>query len=181
MELSNITIESERLILSPIAEKYAEDIFSVFTHEVTKYMTPKPAEDISETLGFICGSIEQAKLGKEIVFAILKKEGEFLGCMGVHKLDTETPELGIWLKIAAHGSYYGREAAAAAAKWAFSAFKIRHLAYLVDKRNHPSRKIAVSLGGKEVRQYDTAGLAGNVMHTIEYHIEYEDFLKSNAG
>ncbi|MEI6118205.1 MAG: hypothetical protein WCP92_02960 [bacterium] len=57
--IQNITIETERLLLVPITLQYAEDIFKEFTSEITTYMFPKAAENISETESFIQSSIEK--------------------------------------------------------------------------------------------------------------------------
>lgn len=54
----NIIIETERLLLVPITMQYAEEIFKEFNREITTYMSPKPAKDISETKAFIQHSIE---------------------------------------------------------------------------------------------------------------------------
>lgn len=44
-----MNIETSRLILKPITQKYIFDIFNNFTNEVTEYMFPCPIKDISET------------------------------------------------------------------------------------------------------------------------------------
>jgi hypothetical protein len=43
---------------------------------------------------------------------------ECLGIAGLEEADQPTPELGIWLKEAAHGQGYGGEAIKAVAEWA---------------------------------------------------------------
>ena len=57
--IANITIETERLLLVPITLHYAEEIFKEFTPEITTYMFPTSAENISETESFIQSSIEK--------------------------------------------------------------------------------------------------------------------------
>ncbi|MEI8253370.1 MAG: hypothetical protein WCG25_06605 [bacterium] len=52
-------IETERLLLVPIALEYSKDIFKEFDEEITKYMFPIPAEEIAETMEFINHSIEK--------------------------------------------------------------------------------------------------------------------------
>lgn len=56
--INTITIETERLLLVPISLQYAEEIFKEFSPEITTYMSPKPAKDISETKQFIQDSIQ---------------------------------------------------------------------------------------------------------------------------
>jgi ribosomal-protein-alanine N-acetyltransferase len=57
--------------------------------------------------------------GEELVcFAILKGTKEFVGTVGLHRVNTATPELGCWVKRPAHGNKYGREAIHGLKKWA---------------------------------------------------------------
>lgn len=41
-------LESERLLLIPIAMKYSAEMFKEFSSEITTYMHPAPAKNISE-------------------------------------------------------------------------------------------------------------------------------------
>ncbi len=77
---------TQRLLLVPISRKFKQDVFTHFNHEVTRYMYPKPATDISETEAWIDSSIKKYENQEEIVFAaILKETKEFIGCMGMDK------------------------------------------------------------------------------------------------
>jgi ribosomal-protein-alanine N-acetyltransferase len=49
INLLDVIIETERLMLVPVSINYKQDVFREFDKETTKYMNPKPAEDISET------------------------------------------------------------------------------------------------------------------------------------
>lgn len=57
MDLTLEVIETERLLLVPADLKFANEIFKNFNSETTKYMYPKPANDISETIDFLSNSI----------------------------------------------------------------------------------------------------------------------------
>lgn len=110
MDLKNIIIESHRLIQVPISEKYKHDIFNSFTPEVAKFMGPKAHDDISETEGFLEFSRKGLEAGNNLQMVILLKENnEFLGCSGLADLETDSPELGLWLKMSAHGLGYGKK------------------------------------------------------------------------
>jgi len=61
MELQNLQIETERLLLVPTTEKYAQNIFENFDKETTKYMFPKSPEKIGETLEWIKSVLEKRK------------------------------------------------------------------------------------------------------------------------
>ncbi len=169
--LLKIKIPTDRLLLVPISLKYKEDIFREFTAEITYFMYPKPPEKIEETIDFIEESLVGLKDGSNLQLVVLAKESkEFLGCAGVHKLDSETPEFGIWIKKSAHGQGYGREAVTALKKWADKNIKYQYITYPVADENLSSRKIVESLGGKVAREYQEKNLSGREQHILEYRI-----------
>jgi RimJ/RimL family protein N-acetyltransferase len=98
-DLLNLTIEGERIQLVSLSDQYDQDIFREFTPAVTRYMFPKPAEQIGETRDFIQRSRRSMQVGNNLVVVIaLKETGEFLGVCGLHGEESVTkPELGIWL------------------------------------------------------------------------------------
>lgn len=171
MDLANITIETERLRLVPLREKYRRDIFKEFTPEITAYMYPRPAKNIEETDEFIGQALEKIKNGQDLQMVILdKSSNEFMGCAGLHDVNTLTPELGIWLKKSAQGNGRGLETIRALKKWADENLKYNYILYPVADKNKPSIKIAESLGGKLAREYNQKALTGTEHHLLEYRI-----------
>jgi [ribosomal protein S5]-alanine N-acetyltransferase len=174
-DLRNIIIESERLRLIPTSEKYAEEMFKEFTEEIAAFMHPKAPETINDTLEFIKTSIEKIKKGEEFPVVILDKiTNEFLGHGGIHKLNTDIPETGIWIKKGAHGNKFGREAVTALVEWAKNNLKFKYIKYPVDRRNIPSRKIAESLGGVIEAEYKEKNMSGNILDKVEYRIYFQE-------
>jgi RimJ/RimL family protein N-acetyltransferase len=170
MNLYDINIETERLLLVPITLEYADDIFRYFTADVTKYMYPKPACDISEIKAFIESSIKSMRMGTNIQLVILlKNTKEFVGCVGLHNLN-DVPEFGIWTKIDAHGNGYGRESIHALYHWACRNLEFEYITYPVDKRNVASRNIPESLAGKVAKEYKQINASGFELDEVEYHI-----------
>lgn len=175
MDLSRATIETDRLLIVPVAMKYKEAIFREFQEPVTKFMYPKPAKEIAETEQFIKESLEGLKKGTNLQMVILTKAAvkataEFLGCAGLHDLDKEKPEMGIWIKASAHGKKYGREAMAGVKQWADQNLRYGHIRYPVAAQNIASRKIAESLGGKVQKEYKKTMQSGRVYLMVEYWI-----------
>ena len=171
MRFRDIKIESERLILVPIELSHAEDAFINMNADVTKYMYPKPADDISETISWIKGSIKRMEQGSNVQLVILiKGTGEFIGCAGLHSVDCKTPEFGIWTKKSSHGNGYGREAMTALYIWACENIDFDYILYPVDKRNTASRKIPESLGGVIAKEYKEKNTSGFELDEVEYHI-----------
>ncbi len=171
MNLLDVNIETNRLLLVPINRKYAEDIFRTFTAEITGYMYPRPATDISETLEFIDSSLKGLENGTNLQLVIVDKSFmEFLGCAGLHKVGQIDPELGIWIKKSSHGNGYGHEAITAVIGWARTHIQFEHLRYPVDKRNVPSRRIPERNGGVIRREYRKMNQNGFELDEVEYWI-----------
>lgn len=171
MDTTKIIITTERLLLVPLSLEYAEDLFAEFTDEITEYMYPKTPINIQETIDYITQAIPKMQKGTDMTRVILNKDTkEFLGAGGLHQLDTDTPEPGIWIKKSAHGNGYGKEAIAALKDWAEKNLKYSYLKYPVDKRNIGSRKIAESLGGIIEDEYQKANMAGKMLDEVEYRI-----------
>ena len=105
LDLFAIVIDSERLRLIPTSHVYSQEIFTEFTPGITTFMFPKPPDVIDETLEFIRSAREEMNQQSSLQIVVLSKPtGEFLGCGGIHRIDGETPELGIWIKASAHGN-----------------------------------------------------------------------------
>jgi RimJ/RimL family protein N-acetyltransferase len=169
---ARVAIETPRLLLLPTHERYAEAVFANFTAEITTYMFPAPARTIDETLAFLRSARASMEAGKEIEVVILNRDTEeFLGHGGLHHVDTRTPELGIWIKKAAHGNGYGMEAIAGLAGWADANLAFDYLIYPVDRRNVASRRIPEALGGVVAAEYTRTSASGNLLDLLEYRID----------
>lgn len=170
-DLSSTIIETKRLLLKPINLEYAEDIFNEFNEEVTHFMYPKPPSKISETINYIKETQKKIQKGEDLTMCIILKEtGEYIGNVGVHNLNSEKPELGIWIKKSAHGNKYCHEALHGAKKWADNNLHYKYIRYPAAKDNIPSRKIAESLGGSVKKEYLKEMLTGKTWDIVEYHI-----------
>ena len=171
MNLMNALIETERLILKPISYEYTENIFMKFTQEITKYMYPKPAENIEETRAFIEQSLKGLENGNNLQMVILNKiKNEFIGCIGLHNIEKIDPELGIWIKKSSYNNGYGLEAINGLIIWTNENVKFEYLKYPVDKNNTSSKKIPERNNGKIMKEYKNIGMKGNELEILEYWI-----------
>ena len=171
-DLTTLILDSERLRLLPVSETYTELIFREFTPEVATYMHPRPASERLETEAFVEAAKRANREGSSLNMVITDREsGDFLGCMGLHKLADKRPEFGIWVKQSAHMHGYGREAIHALKRWADQHIPYDYLIYPVDSRNMASRKIPESLGAAIISQYDDTGGMGQDLTLIKYRIE----------
>lgn len=171
-DLTTLTIETERLVLKPISPAYIDSIFHEFTPEVATYMYPRPAEKRIETEAFVRVAQEENEDGTSLTLVITEREtGEFLGCVGLHRLTESRPEFGIWVKQSAHMHGYGREAVRTLKRWADRHLDYEYLIYPVDSRNVASRKIPESLGASIISQFEGTGGMGQDLTLIKYRIE----------
>lgn len=169
--LLSTRLETPRLLLVPIAYKYAKECFNELTKEITVYMETEPNKDLKATKEFIDKSIRGMKKGSNLQLVILEKVNkEFLGCAGLHKIDKEIPEMGIWLKKSAFGYKYGQEAMKVIKNWADNNLGYKYIKYCVAEKNIASRKIAEELGGKIEKEYDKKIQGGKKYHWFEYRI-----------
>ncbi len=176
----NFCLEFENYKMVPVSLDYAEDIFENFTDEITNFMTPKSPEKIQDTIDFIEEAVKENQENTDLYLAIIDKHTDsFVGCSGLHKTDTKTPEFGIWIKKEYHGKKIGRKAITALKNWAEQNFDYDYFLYPVDKNNIPSRKIPESLGGIMTREYQETNQSGKVLNLIEFRIP--NSLKENKN
>ena len=119
MDLSNTTIETNRLRLVVVREEDIECIHKEYRLPLTKYMNHTSTGTLEELTERHKKWRKEIGEGVRLFMSVLDKNTEeFLGCFALANLDTKTPEMGGWLKYSAHGNAYGQEAAAALKKWA---------------------------------------------------------------
>jgi [ribosomal protein S5]-alanine N-acetyltransferase len=177
----SLKIESDRLWLMAIADRFASDIFREFTPKVTQYMLPSPPQKIEEIENFIEASLYNMYMGYDFHLVIISKTtGEFLGCCSLHGEDKERiPELGVWLKQSAQGHGYGREAVQTLVAWVSQHIDLDYFLYPVDRQNIPSRKIPESLGGHIVAERQDQTSTGKILDILVYRIDPLPKLSSN--
>lgn len=171
LDIKTFKIETENLLLVPVSMDYVEEMFKEFTDDITKYMYPPTPKEIKETADFITFSINKFLKNEDVTVVILKKDTkEYLGNGGIHKINTKTPELGVWIKKGAHGHGYGKEAMIGLKKWADENLDYEYIKYPVAEENIASRKIPESLGGKETNKYSQVNGNGVALNIVEYYI-----------
>ncbi|AFZ57442.1 GNAT family N-acetyltransferase [Anabaena cylindrica FACHB-243] len=171
MEYLHLAISTNRLLLQPISLKYKEDIFREFTPEITTYLYAAPPREIEDTEFFINESLLEMQKGEDLIVVILKKDSqEFLGCSGIHKINSKSPQTGIWLKKSAHNQGYATEAIRSLKQWADDNLDYKYLRYPVDSENASSRRIVEKLGGQIYLKYKHINLSGRILNILEYRI-----------
>jgi RimJ/RimL family protein N-acetyltransferase len=166
MDLSGLRLRSPRLALTSFEPDDAADVREPVTPSLTRYLSFEPAPSAEAFAEIWRQWLAEMVAGTNLMLVVrLLASGEFLGVTGLHGLDGGEPEAGIWIKEAAHGLGYGREAVAAALDWAVDALGIRSVVYPVVAANRASRRLAERLGGAII---DTRRLTkpGGVEHPV---------------
>lgn len=171
-----IEIVGKRVILRPVSMEYKEQICREFTLEVTKYMPFTPDGNITATEEFIRNSNQELQDGTSLQLCIFLKENddEFLGCCGLHHLNTRAIEIGLWLKKSMYGRGYGQETVEALINWANKQFDFDYVFYPVDKENSASKNIPEKLGFTAIKNYIKSKSKTENLHIIEYRKNKKD-------
>lgn len=152
MNLSDVTLSSNRLRLTAFAPSDAQDSHAVQTATLTKYMSWDPEPSLEAFAKVWQAWRPEAEAGSAVRLAIrLKTTGEYVGTIGLHDIDTSEPEIGLWIKEARHGQGLGGEAVATVLAYALNLGKASVI-YEVDAANLASSRLAEKLGGRVIRR-----------------------------
>ncbi len=172
LDFRGVVINAERVRLQAINRTFTEEIYQNFTPEITEYMMPAAPAEQADTETFVESALLAMDRRDDVHLIIcLHDGGEFLGVCGLYSRGRPTePELGIWLKKAAHGHGYGLEAITALKKWAESQFEYERLLFPVDRRNTPSRRIPEKLGGRIIAEKKMTPMSGTELDLVIFGI-----------
>jgi RimJ/RimL family protein N-acetyltransferase len=148
--MMQVLIRSARLQLSPFKMADAEEVFECITPAIARFMRWEPPKSLNE---YKAHREARLRANDQSVFSFVIRRSDTMECLGVAGLDEAdqpTPELGIWLKEAAHGNGYGTEAIKAVAEWAMKTLSKESFLYPVAVENAASRRIAEKLKGEIV-------------------------------
>lgn len=169
MNLRRVVIQTKRLLLVPISETDISDVFHHFTTNVSVYMYPVPTGEIEDTKEFVTTAVNKLDAKKDLQMVIKDKNDDaFLGCCGLHGINSLHPELGIWLKMDAHGLGLGKEAIEGLVSWGRENLEYDFFKYPVDRRNISSRKIPESYHATVVKEYVITNQAGKPLDIMEF-------------
>ena len=170
-DLSHVSIETNRLLLSTISEDQIIEIFNLYRLPLTKYMyytTTGTFEELSERH---FQWQRELKEGTKLSMAVtLKSTKEFLGSFALENLHSKTPVLGGWIKSDYHGFKYGQEAAQALKDWADQHLIYDYIVWPCAVENIASCKLAEALGGSIHQEYSKKMASGMIWEFREYQI-----------
>jgi len=171
LELSNVTLTSDRLLLRSFLPADAPDVFNAGTPKISRYMTWDPSRSLEAFAEVWHEWLATMARGSDLYLVIrLASTNTFLGVAALHQIGGPEPEAGIWIKEPAQGRGYGREAIATIAKWAAADVGAIALIYPVVEQNHPSRRLAESLHGVVSGARKLRKASGNTFDEVVYRI-----------
>ena len=145
-----VMIRSARLQLSPFKMADAEEVYECISPAIARFMRWEPSQSLDE---YKAHREARLQANDRSVFSFVVRRSDTMECLGIAGLDEAdqpAPELGIWLKQAAHGHGYGTETIKAVAEWATATLAKQSFLYPVAVENVASRRIAEKLNGKIV-------------------------------
>lgn len=149
--IKNKSHYSDSIHLSPIQESDATEVYKHFTQDVIKYMYPAVNESLEVTQNVIRNMINRRKNNTDYIYTIRDNQSnQFIGVVGLHQLQTQSPELGIWMKKEAQHQGIGTQALSLLIELAKS-MNYKTLVYPVDHRNIASTSLVKKLGGHQVK------------------------------
>jgi [ribosomal protein S5]-alanine N-acetyltransferase len=134
-------------------------------------MYPSPHKDITSVESFINDSILQNEKGLNFQLVITNINREFIGLVGLHNIDRDIPEFGIWIKESAWGNGFGKEAIHGIYYAIQNEISYIELNYPVDINNSSSIKIPQTLNGTISAKYDLITPSGKILHCVDYRIK----------
>jgi RimJ/RimL family protein N-acetyltransferase len=149
MDLTSVSLSSQRLLLKSFTSDDAREAFLVATPTIARFMSWEPAPSLEAFERIWQSWIPKMRAGTDVSLTVRHKPSlEFLGIAGLHDTNAIEPEVGIWIKEFQHGYGYGREAVATIVAFVATDLGKQAVLYPVVERNGPSRRLAEHLGGR---------------------------------
>lgn len=87
--------------------------------------------------------------GTDQYFVLTDKSSQkFIGLIGIHRIHTQTPEFGLWMREDQHAKGYAKEALKSIYDWAVLNFEADYFVYPVAEQKFCQPKTCRRFGGK---------------------------------
>lgn len=147
--IERVTIETERLLLEPIAPAHAEGLFEATMAsrpELLPWM-PWAKEPTLEGSRAETANGSQAWLNGHFHFALVERDsGMVLGVIGLNRDEDGSAELSYWIRTDHAGRGLTTEACNALIEWSSRVVHEKRLTLWAGRENHASRHLATKLG-----------------------------------
>lgn len=166
-----VILQTERLCIRPFDFSYLEAYYKEFSDEITRLQYPDSFPDMEAARETVSEFVQEMEQGNMLELVILSKEGEFIGSMEAFGIREEAPEVGLWLKKAAHGNGYGYEALKALIEYLDSFRVYTHYIYEADVRNQPSIHLVHKFSHKKKGCEEIVTESGKKLNLEMYYID----------
>ena len=143
-------LTTERLLLRPMREGDAEDMFRYAAREdVTEYLLWSPHPSLGYTRDYLRYIASRYRLGDFYDWAVIEKEsGRMIGTCGFTRFDAphNSAEIGYVLNPDFHGRGYATEAAERILSYGFEELGLHRIEAKFMKGNQPSLRVMEKLG-----------------------------------
>jgi len=148
MAVERVPLETERLVLEPIAPAHAEGLFEATAASRPELLPWMPwAKDPSlEVTRTMAAKDRSAWLEGQFRFAVVERDSELV--LGVIGLDCEdgSAELSYWIRSDHAGRGLTTEACRGLIDWGVRVLRFAHFTLWAGLENHTSRRVAEKLG-----------------------------------
>lgn len=160
-----------RLRLVPLAPEHFAAYCRGMDAAVTRYQYPDPFPSLEAAQAVLSTFCRLHQEGRGLFLAVLDAvSGSFLGAVEVSATDTQTPEIGLWLCVDAHGKGYGSEALAAVLDYCRRQLSCSYLLYEVDRRNAASIHLAQKFGAHSHGYTEVVTPSGKTLQLEQLHL-----------
>ncbi|WP_151982170.1 GNAT family N-acetyltransferase [Acinetobacter guerrae] len=148
-------LSSARLSIEPFKLQDCSDIYPCISLSLTQFMSWEPAQSFEEFESIGKSWLQAQALRTDQHFVLRDKTTQkFIGLIGIHRIQTKTPEFGLWIREDQHAKGFAKEALKVIYDWGIVTFEADYFIYPVAEQNYASRKLVEGLGGiiSHVRQ-----------------------------
>lgn len=150
LSFSNLKLQTDRLILRPLAPSDADAVFGLKSDPVVmRYGSGPPWNDPQAAIDYIQRDIDAMAAGTGVQLGIVSREtGSLIGTCGFHLIDPQCrrAEVGYSLVVSAWGHGYANEAVSALLDWGFETLDLNRVEADTDPRNAASVRALDRLG-----------------------------------
>ena len=165
-------IKTERLKFVPLSYEYLDQYYEEFTEDITRYQYPDSFKSREDAEKFFNWFIKLNQERTSLIYILLDAEDEsFVGDVEAHGLDTDTPELGVWIAKRHQNKGYAYEAIKSFIEYLKTNYTIESFIYEADCRNTASQRLAEKLGGIKGEHEDIVTESGKELQLDTYYIK----------
>lgn len=161
-------------VLEPLTPKYQDDLSVNLTSKVTTYLSFDSLTHPALLAQYLTHCQTEFARGAGVNLVILSQDtGEFLGCCGLHDINTYSIELGIWLKEQAQGKGIATKVIAQLIALCKEHFSPQYLIYSVQKGNDASAHLCRNLGFTKHKDFvlEPTSLKNSLRHMSQYRLD----------